>query len=324
MPKASRDALGAKGKTDVWMMDPEDLVLVVDGKAVLYDERVEEPYDEEFVQSIMVVVDGAPIGIIHPVTGRRDRESGKVEIVVGRGRVTGAREANKRYKRQGLPFRIRVPVWIKRVGDSHALAMLIIENEHRRPDTPLNRARKAQRYINLGHDAKEVAALFGVTAATVKDMLALLEATAVVRDAADAGRVTLRNAYKLSRLEPAEQRKKLAELLEKAPRTPGKKRSRNAAKAREVMGGGPPVAATGAGAPPASLPPNGSPTSLPSLPRVTKKIEQATADAIAGWIERNWSDRDWNGDPKSLPERIRKGEWREAQKGEEAIADGGR
>ena len=63
-------------------------------------------------------------------------------------------------------------------------------------------------------------------------MLRLLDAPAAVRAAVDSGKVSVGDAYKLSRLEPDETKKKLAELVEKAPRTPGKKRSDHAKKAR--------------------------------------------------------------------------------------------
>jgi len=58
---------------------------------------------------------------------------------------------------------------------------------------------------------------------------------------------------------------------------PGKKKSKNARKVREIVRG-----------------------------------EDAVAAAIADWIERNWNDTDWGGDPvKAIPKGIREGAWRE-------------
>lgn len=58
---------------------------------------------------------------------------------------------------------------------------------------------------------------------------------------------------------------------------PGKKKSKNARKVREIVRG-----------------------------------EDAVAAAIADWIDKNWNDTDWGGAPKEIPRRIRAGEWREA------------
>ena len=102
-------------------------------------------------------------------------------------------------------------------------------------------------------------------------------------------------------MEPEEAKKKLAELLEHAPRTPGKKRSKNAKKAREVMGRPEPAA-------PGLALAGGTPE--PSRKSV-KKLEDAVAEAIAAWVEANWADGNWNGAPQDIPVLIRKGDWRE-------------
>jgi ParB family chromosome partitioning protein len=239
MPKASRDSLKAKGKTDVYFFDPNDLVLVKDKDDLLYDARVEDAVNEDLVANLMYMPDGkTPIGIIEPVIGRRNGESGKIEVVAGRDRVKAAREANRRFKSMGGP-QIRVPVWIRRMDDSSVLASLVSENEHRRADSPLNRAKKLLRYMNLGHDEEEAAALFGVSESTVRNMLRLLDAPAAVRHAVDAGKITATDAYKLAREEPDDAKKKLGKLLDVAPRTPGKKKqdSKSASKARAVLRG---------------------------------------------------------------------------------------
>jgi hypothetical protein len=106
----------------------------------------------------------------------------------------------------------------------------------------------------------------------------------------------------LAREEPEEAKKKLGKLLEHAPRTPGKKRSKNAGKAREIVRDG----AGGGGARVEK------PNALDrSILRSEKIVEDAVAAAIADWIEKNWNDADWNGSPKAIPERIRAGEWRD-------------
>jgi ParB family chromosome partitioning protein len=159
----------------------------------------------------------------------------------------------------------------------------------------MNRAKKAQRYIDLGRDEKEIAVLFGVSESTIKNMLKLLDAPAAVRNAVDAGKITTSDAYKLAREEPEEAKKRVAELIEKAPRTPGKKRSKNAKKARAIVRGGKAAAATEA----------------KSEARAEKKAENAVAEAIAAWVEATWNDKgDWAGAPAEIPALIRSGEWK--------------
>lgn len=272
MPKASRDALKAKGKRDVYMFDPHDLVIVDDESSPLYDDRVHLPVDEALVRNIMFAPDGVPQGVLEPGLGARNTETGRVEIIDGRQRVKAAREANDRLRKQGAEP-VRVPVLLQRANSHRAMAMLISTNEHRQDDTPLGRAKKAQRYVDLGRDESEIATLFGISVASVKNLLSLLDAPAVVRTAVESGKITASAAYKLAKLEPAEARDKLAELLEKAPRTPGKKRSRNAQQANAVLDGG--------------------------------KKKNRTAEAIASWIESEFDV------PKEMLEGIRSGKWKE-------------
>ena len=298
MPKASRDALKAKGKSDIWYFDPNDVVLVEDKTSPVYDERVHNTFNESLVQSMMYAPDGVtPQGVLEILNGSRNPETGKVEITDGRQRTLACREANKRFKKQGLPP-LRLPVHLKRVNDSQRMAMMIATNEGRTEDSPMNRALKAQRYINLGHDEKEVAKLLCTSESTVKNLLRLLDAPAVVRQAVNSGKVSVSDGYKLARAEPEEAREKLAKLLTEAPRTPGKKRSPNAKKAREVMGR------------PEPKPTADTAVQLPSA-RGTKKLEEGVAEAIAAWIHETWcADQNWDGSPAAIPDRIRAGEWR--------------
>src|SRR5271166_4009251 len=233
MPKASRDSLNAKGKRDVYMFDPDDLVLVTSENSALYDERVDLPVNEGLVLNMMFAPDGVPQGVLESCLGRRNTETGKIEIVDGRQRVKAAREANKRLKKKGLEL-IRVPVMLQRAQDFRLMGMLISTNEHRAADSPMGRAKKAQRYLDLGRDESEIGQLLGISPASVKNLLSLLDAPAAVRTAVESGKISISDGYKLARLEPAEAREKVAKLVEHAPRTPGKKRSKNAKKAREI------------------------------------------------------------------------------------------
>ena len=282
MPKSSRDALNAKGKRDAFMFDPDDLVLVTNEKSPLFDERVHLPVDENLVLNMMFAPDGVPQGVLEPVSVVRNTETGKIEVVIGRQRVKAAREANKRLKKAGLEP-IRVPGLIQRTTAHKALGMIISENELRQNDTPLGRAKKAQRYIDLGRDESEIAVLFGISKASVKNLLSLLDAPAAVRNAVESGKITASDGYKLSKLEPAEAKEKVAELQESAPRTPGKKRSRNARKAREIVDGSKPK-------------------------KISVKAENDVATDIAAWLDQTWKDV-----PGELLKQLRAGEWRKVR-----------
>ena len=115
------------------------------------------------------------------------------------------------------------------------MGIMISENEIREADEPLNRARKMAAYMELGHSAEETAVLFGVSPATIKNSVSILDAPAVVRKAIASGAVSVSDGYKLAKLEPGEAAKKVALLKAEAPKTG--KRSKNAKKAREIVSG---------------------------------------------------------------------------------------
>jgi ParB family chromosome partitioning protein len=285
MPKSSRDSLNAKGKRDAYMFDPDDLVLVTDEASPLYDERIDLPIDEALVLNIMFVPagGGAPQGVLEPINAMRNTETGKVEVIDGRQRVKAAREANKRLRKAGLEP-VWVPAMLKKTTGHGAMGMLISSNEHRQNDTPLGRAKKMQRYIDLGRDEAEISVLFGISQASVKNQLSLLDAPAAVRNAVEAGKISTSDGYKLAKLEPAEAKEKVAELVEHAPRTPGKKRSKNAKKAREIVSNG-------------------------KQPKISKKAEDAVATDIAAWIDTNYEDALIT----EIIKAIRAGKWRAAR-----------
>jgi ParB family chromosome partitioning protein len=199
-----KNTYGSKARGDVLFFDPEDLVIVTDKANALYDERVEFEVDEKTVRNIMVN------GVLQPVLGRRNGE--KVEIVAGRQRVLAAREANKRLLKEGAEP-VTVPVLWKRGDDATMLGIMISENEIRRDDTPMTKARKLQRLIDLGKSKKECAVLFGVSTVTVTNKLALLECAPQVQKAVESNVVSAEVAQTLSKLSHKEQVAKLDELI---------------------------------------------------------------------------------------------------------------
>lgn len=206
MGKNSIDVYGAVGKTNQLMFDPSTLTLVTDPNHPLYDERVHKPIDEATVLNIMHQ------GVLEPIIVTKNTETGAVEVVDGRQRVKCAIEANKRLAARGEAALV-IPGVVRR-GRPHELAgVMVSTNEIRTADTPMNRAAKMARLANMGQGEDQIAVIFGCTTATVRSTLALLDCSEPVRKAVDAGQINVSHAKALVKLEPAEQRAKVAELI---------------------------------------------------------------------------------------------------------------
>ena len=297
--KDTRTANGAAGKTDLLLFDPTTLVIVEDEGSALRDDRAKLEYDERLVLSMMVR------GVLQPIIVRKNPETDKVEVVDGRQRVKAAREANKRLKKEGRDL-LRVPAVVKRNSALDALAMMVTANELRTEDTPMNRAKKLGRYIDMGGTKEDAAVAFGCSPATIVNMIGLLDAPSVVRKAVDSGAVSVSDGYKLAKLEPAEATKRVEQLRKEAPREAGKKRSKNAKKAREIVSGKKSLAVG---------------EKMHAAAELSTRGENAVAKRIAAWVRATWNENvgEWGGSPAQMADRIEKGEWREeAKKGEAA------
>lgn len=207
MAKNSIDAYGARGKTNLLMFDPDDLEIVTDPEHALYDERVHLPLDESMVLSIMA------LGVVQPINITKDPETGKTLVAAGRQRVRAAREANRRLKSEGRPP-IQIPAYPRRGTTADLMGVMVAENEIRKDDTPIGRARKMARLMDRGRSVAEVALLFGVTEQTVRNNLVLLDCCADVRNAVESGSLGAEHARKLVKLTPDEQREKAKALIE--------------------------------------------------------------------------------------------------------------
>lgn len=219
MAKNSIDAYGASGKSNVLMFDPDALHLVTDEASPLYDSRVHLPVDEAMVRNIM------HHGVLEPILIAKNPETGATEVVVGRQRVKCAREANRRLAEQGLQP-VQVPAVVRRGGGMDLCGVMASENAIRQDESPISRAEKMAKLISLGADEERVAVVFGCTPATVKQSLALLEGTAALRKAVDAGEIPVTRAVKLVKLPPEEQRAKVAELQQAAAGLQGHAKAR--------------------------------------------------------------------------------------------------
>ena len=147
MAKNSIDAYGASGKTNVLMFEPEKLHLVTDKTHLLYDERINLPIDEGMVLNIK------ELGVLEPIIVWKDPETGLTCVVVGRQRVKHTLEANKLRLKEGKDP-LLVPGVVKRGSANQMAKYMVSENEIRRPDTPLGRAKKMSDALDRGLDAR--------------------------------------------------------------------------------------------------------------------------------------------------------------------------
>ncbi|HEM7889451.1 hypothetical protein [Burkholderia cepacia] len=222
MAKSSVEAYGAKSKVTALAMDPNDLELVVDPSHPLYDRRVHQEPNPK------TVLNYRAIGVREPVLFYKDPETGKNLVIDGRGRVINARELNRQLVAAGEPP-ITIPAIPQKVindGGKSFTAVMVSANEIRHEDSPINRAEKMARMLDVGHTEETVAVYFGVEVPTVRQQLKLLDCTAAVRDALEADQITVSNALKLAKLTPEQQREKVKAVIAAADGKEGHDRSR--------------------------------------------------------------------------------------------------
>lgn len=227
MAKDSKVVYGASGKTNVLTFEPENLHLVTDKTHPLYDERVHLPIHEPTVLNIM------KLGVLEPIIVWKDPETALTCVVEGRQRVKNTLEANKRLRKEGRKP-LLVPAVAKRDSPSRLAQVMVSANEIYQPDTPLGRAKKMADALGRGQDEQDLSLTFGVSIQTVRATLALLDATQAVKDAVEAGTVTVTQARQLGTLPPEEQRAKVAEIETATAGTKGHEKAR---RQRQVLGG---------------------------------------------------------------------------------------
>lgn len=231
--KDTRAAHGAQGKKDVLLFDPDDLFLVEDESHPLYQPSVHDEVPEETILNYM------HYGVLQPITVRKNAETGKTEVVVGRTRTKGLRIANQRLRARGDKPHM-MPAMAKR-GDLELMAgVMVSENAIRRAYSPMQRASEMKKLADMNYSDDQIAMTFGLKSVTsVKSAMAVLDATKAVREAVDAGTVTFAQGAKLATLEPEEQRKKIEEI---ASIGAGKNKRNGTARQRaQVVNGGPVV-----------------------------------------------------------------------------------
>jgi ParB family chromosome partitioning protein len=193
-------------RANLYNYNPTDLVLVDNEDHELYDPRINLPLDEGLVRNIMVN------GVIEPVVVNKAPDG--VLVVDGRQRVRAAREANKRLEKEGKEP-LRVPCVLRRGTEADLFGVSISANENRQDDTPLGRAEKANRLLNMGRSEDEVAVAFGVSTQCVGNWIKILSTCAPVRKAVESGKIAAQAAIEMAGL-PVEEQKTLLEEAVKA------------------------------------------------------------------------------------------------------------
>lgn len=182
---SKKKALDGKSFTGFWMKPEALTVIGIDTKDKskadhpLYDPRIHRVLTKE------EILNTAKYGVIVPIRVRKTAD-GVVEVAGGRGRVRRAREANKLLAKQGAPL-IEVPCMVARGSDERLIALDIASNELRNGDSILVKAAKAVDLGARGVSQEEVALTFGVSETALNQWIALLEAPADVRKAAEEG-----------------------------------------------------------------------------------------------------------------------------------------
>lgn len=229
MAKKSKDVYGADGQSNLLNFDPAKLILVEDEASPLYDPRVHLPVDEALARNIDYQ------GVLEPIGVSKNPETGETEVVFGRQRVKATLLANMWRRGRGVAERL-IPGIVYAGKRQDALDAIVSENEARTADTPLGRAEKMRRHLALGRGEDQIAVIYNCSVITVRDTLALLDCPKVVQDAVEAGQVTLTHAKALTKLSPAEQRAKVAQLVDAGKDAKPHQRSRRQA---EIMGAAP-------------------------------------------------------------------------------------
>jgi ParB-like chromosome segregation protein Spo0J len=127
----------------------------------------------------------------------------RLEVVVGRRRVMAARYVNAWLRKQGVTDPndlVWVPLLIDRSDSLDHMISQIVENEHRKDDTVLNRARKAARLLSMGCDVKRVAVTFGKSVHTVQGWVRLASASPLLLKLVEDGVVDSTVALKIAAL----------------------------------------------------------------------------------------------------------------------------
>lgn len=218
MGKDSKETYGAEGKFAGVLKRPETIMIVGLDVPVSTCEELADPdrLDLERDPGFAPLVESVyRHGIRTPVTVRKIGEH--VLAVDGRRRIRAAREANARLEKEGEERRVLCPcIPDKADGLEGSLDTLVIANEHRREDSVVARARKAQRLREAKRPEDEIAAQLGVSKMTLSNWRALLQVEPKLLARVESGKIPVAVGYQLGKLPADKQAEALDQLLEEA------------------------------------------------------------------------------------------------------------
>ena len=190
---------------------PLDLINLVgaddgaDSTHDLYDERVHMPLS---AVHMAIIEDMKENGFdpAHPIEVRKNKETGKYDVVTGRQRTRCARAAEL----------VEVQCLVVTTKGGAAISKLIMENELRSQDDVLVRGRKVRRLMDADPSLtqKDIATKLGVDPGTVKNILRVADdGVEQLHDAITQGLVTDAVAYYIAGLGEDTQAEVLEQLI---------------------------------------------------------------------------------------------------------------
>ena len=200
-----KDAGIDAAKGTVYRIPPSALTIVTDKAHPLYDPRVEDPLDADFVADVRAR------GIQQTVTICRDGVEGdgtpRLLVVAGRQRVRAAQAV------AGNGVDVRVPCAIMHGEPREMVLHASAENAYRRDETILSRAWKARTALGLGSTEEEVARTLRVKRPSLEAMLAYLDLSAPARKVVDKRHLSLSAIAEIAKA-PRDDQAKVAEALD--------------------------------------------------------------------------------------------------------------
>ena len=181
---------------------PEDVVIVTDPDHPCYDERANDPIEQEMVDDVFELGVHTP-----PIVKIYTNNKGKKfpAVVAGRRRFKAATLANKRRVAEGLEPRVVECKLRNDLTDEEVRAIIVSENEQRKEDSLKNKIAKASRMYKAAEEAAaaegekfdskatlaRLAVNFGTTALTIKRWIEVPKLGAAARGAIFKGTVPL-------------------------------------------------------------------------------------------------------------------------------------
>lgn len=240
-PPPTADSNGGKQpiqgkKFQGWHLDPNDITIVGldtedDESHPLYDPRIKLPVSEAMVLNIM------QHGVLEPILVTKDGL--EMRVVDGRRRTIHAREANERLRKAGLDT-VKVPCIVKQGDNKTLFGMGQVANRFRVNSGPMESAKAALRYTNLGASVQEIANAFECSEQHVRDLLKMNELAPEVQNAMLKDELTATAALMLTPLPKAEQVAVLKELQDETKEANKKKATVEQAKKAVAKRGGQP------------------------------------------------------------------------------------